>query len=167
MPTLLERGRPVDDPWVTVADGDPLPSDLPALVSLARWVTERAVLEGRNAPLGVSVPGETPISAVAADTRHFSLIEIRFAKFRDGRGFTLARALREHHGYDGEIRASGHVLPDQYQHLVRCGFSTVLVGDGANLETWSRSLNELTVTYQPAVQETGSFAPLRRYLSAE
>ena len=51
-------------------------------------------------------------------------VEIEFPKFRDGRGFTLARTLRERYGFKGDIRASGHFIPDQFAALVACGFTS-------------------------------------------
>jgi uncharacterized protein (DUF934 family) len=51
-------------------------------------------------------------------------IVVEFPKFRDGRGFTLARTLRERFGYKGDIRATGHFLPDQFVALVACGFTS-------------------------------------------
>lgn len=56
-------------------------------------------------------------------------VEIEFPKFRDGRGFTLARALRERHGYKGDIRAIGHFIPDQFAALVACGFTSFVTPD--------------------------------------
>ncbi|MBU6425067.1 MAG: DUF934 domain-containing protein [Rhodospirillales bacterium] len=53
-----------------------------------------------------------------------AVIAVEFPKFRDGRGFTTARALREHHGYKGDIRAVGHFLPDQFASLIACGFTS-------------------------------------------
>lgn len=52
---------------------------------------------------------------------HLSLIEIAFPSFRDGRGYSSARILREA-GYVGELRAAGDVLIDQLLPMRRCGF---------------------------------------------
>jgi uncharacterized protein (DUF934 family) len=52
------------------------------------------------------------------------LVRIAFPKFADGRGFTLARRLRAI-GYSGRLRASGHVLADQYAMARRSGFDEV------------------------------------------
>jgi uncharacterized protein (DUF934 family) len=41
-----------------------------------------------------------------------ALVEVAFPKFRDGRGYSSARILREA-GYTGELRAQGDVLVDQ------------------------------------------------------
>lgn len=51
------------------------------------------------------------------------LVEIDFPKFRDGRGFSSARILREA-GYTGEIKATGDVLVDLVFFMRRCGFDS-------------------------------------------
>ncbi|UAK26190.1 DUF934 domain-containing protein [Sphingomonas nostoxanthinifaciens] len=53
-----------------------------------------------------------------------ALIEIAFPAFRDGRGYSAARILREA-GYDGELRAAGDVLLDQVVEMRRCGFDAL------------------------------------------
>ncbi len=73
----------------------------------------------------------SPDDAVAAIARHFdrlALIRVAFDKFSDGRGFTLARALRRA-GYTGRLRAVGHVLADQYAMARRSGFDEVEIDD--------------------------------------
>ncbi len=56
------------------------------------------------------------------------MIRIHFPSFADGRGFTLARRLRLL-GYDGRLRAHGHVLADQYAMARRSGFDEVQIDD--------------------------------------
>ena len=52
-------------------------------------------------------------------------VSIYFASFSDGRGFTLARHLREIVGYRDKLLACGHLIPDQADYLRRCGFTHV------------------------------------------
>lgn len=52
-----------------------------------------------------------------------ALVEVAFPKFRDGRGYSSARILREA-GYQGELRAQGDVLVDQIAFMRRCGFDS-------------------------------------------
>lgn len=78
------------------------------------------------------------------------VVTIDFPIFRDGRGFSIARALREHHGYTGEIRAAGHIIADQYALLVRSGFTQVELPDGADPEEWRRALGVIGIAYQPS-----------------
>lgn len=152
---LLEAGRPIADRFSVVADDAKLP-DGPALISLARLQAEPVA--GRNAELGVVVPSTTRPEELARLLDRVSLVAIEFPKFRDGRGFTIARTLRERYGYTGEIRAVGHLLPDQHSHAIRCGFSTVAVADGADLGPWQAALRWFSVSYQP--DATGTDAPL-------
>lgn len=56
------------------------------------------------------------------------MIRIDFPSAADGRGFTIARALRLR-GYTGRLRAKGHVLADQYAMARRVGFDEVEVND--------------------------------------
>ncbi|MGC1504794.1 MAG: DUF934 domain-containing protein [Sulfitobacter sp.] len=56
------------------------------------------------------------------------MIRIDFPSSADGRGFTIARALRLR-GYTGRLRARGHVIADQYAMARRAGFDEVEVTD--------------------------------------
>ena len=56
------------------------------------------------------------------------MIRIDFPSAADGRGFTIARALRLR-GFSGRLRAHGHVIADQYAMARRSGFDEVEVTD--------------------------------------
>lgn len=56
------------------------------------------------------------------------LVGIDFPSFADGRGLTLARRLRRM-GYLGRLRATGHVLADQYAMTRRAGFDEVEISE--------------------------------------
>ena len=51
----------------------------------------------------------------------FALICVDFPAYRDGRGFTTARLLRERYHYKGPIRATGDVLQDLVFFMLRVG----------------------------------------------
>lgn len=74
-------------------------------------------------PAGIVLPPDADLGLVEPRMADFSVIVIEFPKFRDGRGFTLARTLRQR-GYQGDLRAEGHFLPDQFLALLACGFSS-------------------------------------------
>ena len=59
------------------------------------------------------------------------LVEVSFPRFRDGRGFSTARVLREA-GYEGELRAEGDVLVDLVAFMRRCGFDSFAPQAGLN-----------------------------------
>lgn len=159
---LIKDGQPVEDAWTVVAAGEEIPADRPALLPLERWTAEGQALAGRSAPIGVEVPGTTAAAALAGDLERLALIAIRFPIFRDGRGFSLGRTLRERYGYTGEIRAVGHTLPDQYQFLVRCGFSTVETPDGKDPAPWAAAHRSISVAYQGAIGDESPLGLLRR-----
>jgi uncharacterized protein (DUF934 family) len=155
---LLEDGRIVADDWVVVADDTPLP-DAPAILTLARLRAES--LEGRNAPLGLALDPATQPEAIADLLPWLSLVAVLLPKSKDGRAFTQVRALREHFGFQGEIRATGHILPDHYRMLLRCGVSTVQLPEGADPAVWTRAADIVDIAYQPA-RDAGTPLGLRR-----
>jgi uncharacterized protein (DUF934 family) len=163
---LLEHGRAVEDRFVAVGDDAPLPADAPALIPFARLQRDAELLAGRNAELGVQVPSSTHPEDLAPFLDRVSLIVVEFPKFRDGRGFTIGRTLRERFRYAGEIRAVGHILPDQHAFLMRCGFSSVVVPEGADLGVWRAALGRFHVAYQAGVDAAPTVSGLRRRLAS-
>lgn len=160
---LIKDGRVVEDDWTHVPDGEAVPADRPAIVTFERWQAERATFDGRNAALGLRVKSGTLAPAIAPDLDQFALVAIEFPKFRDGRGFSTARDLRERYGFQGEIRAVGHVIPDQYQFMVRTGFTSAEPPANTNPASWAHALSEVSVAYQSCLDATPSAALMRRW----
>lgn len=77
------------------------------------------------------------------------LIEITFPKFRDGRGYSAARILREA-GYSGELRAAGDVLVDQIHFMRRVGFDSIAPAKPLDEDDVSAALARYPFAYQPA-----------------
>jgi len=77
------------------------------------------------------------------------LVEISFPRFRDGRGFSSARILREA-GYTGELRAEGDVLVDLLFFMRRCGFDSFVSQHSLNPADVEAALNRYTHVYQDA-----------------
>jgi uncharacterized protein (DUF934 family) len=78
-----------------------------------------------------------------------SLIEIAFPAFRDGRGYSSARILREA-GYVGELRAAGDVLVDQIHYMRRCGFDAFAPDKPLDPAAVERALGRYSNVYQKA-----------------
>ncbi|UIJ44219.1 DUF934 domain-containing protein [Sphingomonas cannabina] len=81
-----------------------------------------------------------------------ALVEIDFPRFRDGRGYSSARILREA-GYKGEIRASGDVLVDQMLFMRRCGFDSFAPDAQIDPEVLDAALNRYDYVYQHAADD--------------
>lgn len=110
--------------------------------------------------LGVVVPGDTDYETLRDLTDHCSLIMINFPVFSDGRGFSLAVRLRKDLGYTGEIRASGHFLPDQALFLRRSGFNSAEV-DQSFIPDFEKALERFPAFYQSTVNGDLSLAHRR------
>ena len=70
---------------------------------------------------GDAVP-EDAISASKGAER----VVITFGGTHDGRGFSLARQLRDS-GYEGHLRAKGPLVTDQWRHLRGTGFDSLML----------------------------------------
>ena len=72
----------------------------------------------------LDVQNDVQAQHVAPAFERIVLIRIAFPSHMDGRGFSLARHLRML-GYRGRLRATGHILADQYAMARRSGFDEV------------------------------------------
>jgi uncharacterized protein (DUF934 family) len=75
-----------------------------------------------------TLPSDADAAAFADQLGTLALIRVEFPSFADGRGFGIARRLRDM-GYKGRLRATGHVISDQYAMARRCGFDEVEISD--------------------------------------
>jgi uncharacterized protein (DUF934 family) len=73
---------------------------------------------------GVDVPNDINPEALAGLMNSVSAIRIPFPSFADGRGFSIAQKLRRM-GFNGLLRAKGHIIVDQYPLALRSGFDEV------------------------------------------
>jgi len=78
-----------------------------------------------------------------------ALIEVSFPGYRDGRGYSAARILREA-GYTGELRAAGDVLVDQIPLMRRCGFDSFAPEAPIDIDVLRASLARYDTPYQKA-----------------
>lgn len=72
----------------------------------------------------VDLASDADPSHLAERLDDIDMIRVDFPSFADGRGFTIARRLRLT-GYNGRLRAKGHVIADQYAMARRSGFDEV------------------------------------------
>ena len=155
MPKIIRDSAIVDDQWTTLT-GDaaaPLPSgqDAPYLiVPLKVWQSQREALLARDGQLGLLLETTDEPAPIGTDVSLFSVIAINFAKFTDGRGYSLGRLLRERYRYSNELRAVGDVLQDQLFYLKRSGFNAFAIRANKNIEAALKSLNDFSESYQGA-----------------
>jgi len=128
-------GKPhfVANNWLSLAPGQALPSSgEPVLLPLSVWqaLPPEAATRASREParlglqLGVSDDVFALEAVLAQGLPHWSLIAVDFPVFRDGRGYSQAAWLRQHLGWQGELRAVGDVLVDQLRAMARVGFDS-------------------------------------------
>lgn len=122
-------------------------------------VSVEAFLEQSNATAVRVEPGDDARDLIPHLDR-LSLIEIGFPEFRDGRGYSAARILREA-GYTGELRAQGDVLVDQINYMRRCGFDSFAADAPLDEATVEKMLNIFDHAYQPAADSVTPIWKLR------
>lgn len=142
----------VDDDFVHVPAGAELPAGGKPIVTLAHYVQDREALLARYPALGVRITSDKLPSDIPELAR-LALVAIEFPRFTDGRGYSIARMVRDRHGFRAELRAVGWVLRDQLFYLERCGFNAFELQPGKPLESALEAFGELSVTYQAAVDD--------------
>jgi uncharacterized protein (DUF934 family) len=159
---LVENGRIVEDRYVRILDEAPILDRVPVIVPANRLLADAHELIRRDGSLGVLWPNDRRVAELEPWLGHLALIALVFPKFRDGRAYSQARLLRERYGFRGELRATGDVLRDQFQFLLRAGFDAFEVKKPADAAAFAQAAARFSVFYQPSAD--GRLPALRRRL---
>src|SRR6478672_10956262 len=122
---------------------------------MATLIKERRVVANPSSPEGEVIrlePQDDP-AAVIARLPGAAWVEINFPKFGDGRGFSIARLLRERYGYKGELRAVGQVARDHLYYMEQCGFDAYLLRDGEDVAEALAAFDDYSEAYQSTVAQ--------------
>ena len=146
---LVKQGRITTDLFVHVADGAELPGDGAILVPAARFLEAPEAFLKRAGKVGVIWPNNRDLDDLVPYLGRLAAVALVFPSFRDGRAYSQARLLRERHGFDGELRATGQVLRDQFVFMLRAGFDTFEVKKDSDAEAFASTAKSYSVFYQP------------------
>jgi uncharacterized protein (DUF934 family) len=75
-------------------------------------------------------------------------VEVNFPKFGDGRGYSIARLLRQRYGYRGELRAVGQFTRDHLQLMEQVGFDAYELREGEDAEEALAAFDTFSAAYQ-------------------
>ncbi len=153
---IKERGV-ASDRWLLLESADdgglpPLPPVGDIIVPLALWRAERDTLRLRAGRIGVWLDGHEDPALIAEDLLLFGVVAVNFPKFTDGRGYSIARLLRDRYGYRGELRAIGDVQRDQLFYLARCGFNAFALRAGEDPRAALSAFGDFSDAYQNSVE---------------
>jgi uncharacterized protein (DUF934 family) len=160
MASIIKNRAIVNDDWTLVrpAEDGSLPAlnELPAgkiIVPLAFWQAERDALSASRgaAELGVWLAPDSEPADIAGDFDKLAVIAVDFPVFRDGRGYSIGRLLRERYGYKGELRAVGWVVRDHLLYMESCGFDAFLLREGEDPQEALTGFKDFSESYQASV----------------
>jgi uncharacterized protein (DUF934 family) len=112
-------------------------------------VSVAAFGDGQSNATAVRIEPGDDARLLIAHLNQLALIEIAFPAFRDGRGYSSARILREA-GYGGELRAAGDILLDQIAFMRRCGFDSFVPATPIDPAAVAAALARYPEVYQRA-----------------
>ncbi len=156
---IIKNKAVIDDEWSVLHLGDadqPENITVPTgkiIVPLKVWLAQRVALSQRT-DVGVWFASHERAEELQSDVRKFPVIAVDFPKFSDGRGYSIAYHLRNRFGYRGELRAIGDVLRDQLFYMQRMGFDSFAVRACNNIHAALKSLNDFSISYQAAVDDS-------------
>ena len=144
---LIKNHEFVDDSWVEYQpDIEPGETTTGVIFTLQNFTACSHHIPA-SLKLGLKLANHDSINAVREHVNKISLIILEFPIFADGRAYSQASALRQQLGYDGELRATGNVLIDQYSFMLQCGFDSFQVPGDVNLEKWKQAARVIPATY--------------------
>ena len=158
--TLIIKNRAVvEDSFVVIRaaeDGvlsavDALPAGK-IIVPFALWKEHKSALIASRSKedLGVWLAPDDEPADIVPDFGNVSVIAVDFPVFRDGRGFSIGRLLRERYDWTGELRVIGDVLRDQVFFHYRCGFDAFAVRADKDINDALNAFTEFSELYQGA-----------------
>lgn len=164
---LIDRAGAAAETW-TRADGAAIGNLAHALVGWD-FLPEALAQQSPRQGVGVLISNALPPETLKPFLDRLSLICIGFPAFSDGRGFSLAKAVRRE-GYRGTLRASGPLIPDQFDYAIACGFDEIELPDASasrqGLLQWQQARGRLSQTYQRGYNREGNILDRRRLARA-
>jgi len=122
-------------------------------------IRNRRIVDELSPPeLVVLQPTDDP-ATLAGRVGELAVIAINFPKFSDGRGYSIARLLRERYGYKGELRAIGEVARDHLHAMAQCGFDAFQLRAGEDPHEALQAFGDFSEQYQATAAQP---APLFR-----
>jgi len=129
MQKLVNHTGVLENSWTLVEEAQ---AELPSgniLVPAPYWLANKEALAERG-NVGIWLASDIELAPYLSLITDLPVIAINFPAFANGRGYSLARLVKERSDFKGELRAFGDVLLDQLFFMKRCGFDTYLLKDG-------------------------------------
>lgn len=152
---LIKNSEFVTDTWQKAEGNAEFAKGTKVIVSFEHFLDHKEDLLNSSIELGIAIANDVDVLQLEPYVDNLALIALNFPKFADGRAYSQARIIREQLGFEGELRATGDVLPDQAVSMLRCGFDSFEVSDKVILETWNKAVSTLNAVYQRSYATPG------------
>lgn len=149
MPKLVDLNGITEDTWQILDKDFEGTAESGSIVPLKFFLDNVDTILAAG-DIGVWIDSDESPEELPANAKSLPVIAINFPKFVDGRGYSIARYIKERLGFSGELRAIGDVLLDQLFFLKRCGFSSFALRDDQNSEIAEQYFNDFSEPYQAA-----------------
>ncbi|GGX81920.1 DUF934 domain-containing protein [Vogesella alkaliphila] len=149
MQNLIKNDAVTEDAWHLIrSEDESYGAAEDVILPLAAWLALDPARSGQAAPW---LAPDADLSLLLPVLAQLPLIAIDFPAFTDGRGYSLARLLRERYGYQGELRAIGDVQRDQLAYLSQVGFTVFAIRDDRPAQAALDGLRDFSDQYQATV----------------
>lgn len=164
MPKLIDHLGERSNDWLAY-DGDAhaIPPGAKVLLPLTEFREFAGTWRNHAAAIGVVLSPSDDPAMIAQEFDKLQLIAIDFPTFTDGRGYSLAKRLRDHYGWRGELRAIGDIARDQIYLLWRSGFDTFALRDDQSASDAIIATRDFSAAYQPAGSRSGGSVSSRAF----
>ncbi len=154
MANIVRNGQASRENWPLLEQAEAPAGKIDGvLVPLRAYLDRPAQYESAGVAFGVVLQATDDPAQLAPHFDRIPVIAVQFARFADGRGYSIARLLRDRHGYRGEIRAIGDVLRDQLFYMKRVGFDAFQLRDDQDVDTALAAFGDFSVRYQASADE--------------
>lgn len=131
--------------WTLLGDEDQFSdlADSAIAISYTRYLAEPELWNARSAPWTVVIDPAAELLEIIPELLARKEILIAFPAYTDGRGYSHAATLRQHHGYKGGLIAVGDVRRDQLDFMRHSGFTAFEITGNDSVADMLASLGEL------------------------
>jgi len=158
---ILRRREIVADDWHHFGE-EGFTAACPLIIRLEQLRKDPLGWRAWRGALGVRLAPDDDPEDLAAALPRFDLVAVEFPNSGDGRGYSTGRLLRETYGFAGELRAVGAgVRQDQVYLMGRCGFDSLELAPGEDLEAARHAPQRYDVAYQPGTAATAALTTIR------
>jgi uncharacterized protein (DUF934 family) len=142
--------------WIVIKNGEFIKDDLlnANVITAKDIVSKTEYLQKTGSgleSLQLEIENDFKVEDLLPFLDNLRAIIIKFPKVNDGRGYSLARRLRDL-GYKYTIRAQGHIVVDHYRHATQCGFDQIAISKSLAMripeEYWKDQIKFSMPNYQ-------------------